>query len=167
MGTYELSVLGLRFSLLQKVGTRPIMSFIASTARTLVAASRASTSLTARRNFTDNVALKRWAFNASGFNQFGLYHDDCLYENEDVRKLLRESQGTCLTREPSVSRELCSAPCRRLSCPQISGPHTMRTGRREDTSSPTWKRLLEREQRRRTGTSRPRVLPQSDSISCD
>merc|ERR1712110_1224490 len=65
------------------------MSFIASTARCLAAASRASTATTVRRNFTDNVALKRWAFNASGFNQFGLYHDDCLYENDDVKEALR------------------------------------------------------------------------------
>merc|ERR1712026_572542 len=96
MGTYELSVLGLRFSLLQKVGTRPLMSFIASTARCLVAASRATGSLTVSRNFTDNVALKRWAFNASGFNQFGLYHDDCLYENEDMKEALKRVPGHLL-----------------------------------------------------------------------
>ena len=33
---------------------------------------------------------------ASGFNQFGLYHDDCLYENDDVKEALR--------RLPAVSR---------------------------------------------------------------
>ena len=26
---------------------------------------------------------------SSGFNQFGLYHDDCLYENDDVKEALR------------------------------------------------------------------------------
>ena len=28
-------------------------------------------------------------YSASGFNQFGLYHDDCLYENDDVKEALR------------------------------------------------------------------------------
>ena len=32
---------------------------------------------------------------ASGFNQFGLYHDDCLYENDDVKE--------ALSRLPAVS----------------------------------------------------------------
>merc|ERR1712083_755040 len=73
-----------------------IMSFIASTARCLVAASRATGSLTVSRNFTDNIALKRWVFNSSGFNQFGLYHDDCLYENDDVKEALRRLPGHLL-----------------------------------------------------------------------
>ena len=30
---------------------------------------------------------------ASGFNQFGLYHDDCLYENDDVKEALRRLPG--------------------------------------------------------------------------
>merc|ERR1711862_973122 len=61
-----------------------------ATARTLRLAARpylAQTQLS--RNFTDNVALKRWVFNSSGFNQFSLYHDDCLYENDDVKEALR------------------------------------------------------------------------------
>merc|ERR1711902_271689 len=51
---------------------------------------------TQMRSFTDNVALKRWAYNASGFNQFGLYHDDCLYENDDVKEALRRLPGHLL-----------------------------------------------------------------------
>merc|ERR1711953_228542 len=78
-----------RSHLLTAISSQQRMSFIASTARCLAAASRASTATTVRRNFTDNVALKRWAFNASGFNQFGLYHDDCLYENDDVKEALK------------------------------------------------------------------------------
>ncbi|XP_058464568.1 cytochrome b-c1 complex subunit 7-like [Malaya genurostris] len=34
-------------------------------------------------------ALGRWAYNLSGFNQYGLHHDDCLYENEDVKEAIR------------------------------------------------------------------------------
>merc|ERR1712025_272872 len=65
-------------------------SFIAATARTLRLAARPGLAAqTQTRSFVDNVALKRWAFNASGFNQFGLYHDDCLYENDDVKEALR------------------------------------------------------------------------------
>merc|ERR1712142_1439103 len=35
------------------------------------------------------IALKRWAFRMSGYNQYGLYHDDVLYENHDVQEALR------------------------------------------------------------------------------
>ncbi|XP_069960835.1 cytochrome b-c1 complex subunit 7 isoform X2 [Cherax quadricarinatus] len=34
-------------------------------------------------------ALKRYTFKASGFNQLGLYHDDCLRETPDVAEALR------------------------------------------------------------------------------
>nr|BAN20761.1 ubiquinol-cytochrome c reductase complex 14 kd protein [Riptortus pedestris] len=33
--------------------------------------------------------LRKWAYNASGFNKYGLMHDDCLYEDEDVKEALR------------------------------------------------------------------------------
>ena len=33
-------------------------------------------------------AVKKWAFNASGFNQYGLYRDDVLYETDEVKVLL-------------------------------------------------------------------------------
>ncbi|KPI95013.1 PREDICTED: cytochrome b-c1 complex subunit 7-like [Papilio xuthus] len=34
-------------------------------------------------------ALKKWAYNLSGFNKYGLLRDDCLYENDDVQEALR------------------------------------------------------------------------------
>ncbi|XP_041975488.1 cytochrome b-c1 complex subunit 7-like [Aricia agestis] len=34
-------------------------------------------------------SLKKWAYNAAGFNKYGLMRDDCLYENEDVKEALR------------------------------------------------------------------------------
>ncbi|CAG4977951.1 unnamed protein product [Parnassius apollo] len=34
-------------------------------------------------------SLKKWAYNLSGFNKYGLLRDDCLYENEDVQEALR------------------------------------------------------------------------------
>ncbi|XP_017131103.1 cytochrome b-c1 complex subunit 7 [Drosophila elegans] len=33
--------------------------------------------------------LGKWAYNMSGFNQYGLYRDDCLHENEDVAEAVR------------------------------------------------------------------------------
>lgn len=33
--------------------------------------------------------LRKWAYNASGFNKYGLMHDDCLYEDEDVKEALK------------------------------------------------------------------------------
>ncbi|XP_058458430.1 cytochrome b-c1 complex subunit 7-like [Malaya genurostris] len=34
-------------------------------------------------------ALGRWAYNMAGFNQYGLYRDDCLAEYGDVREAVR------------------------------------------------------------------------------
>ncbi|KXJ79276.1 hypothetical protein RP20_CCG001649 [Aedes albopictus] len=34
-------------------------------------------------------ALGRWAYNMSGFNQYGLHRDDCLYEDDDVKEAIR------------------------------------------------------------------------------
>lgn len=36
-----------------------------------------------------STALKRWAYNLSGFNKLGLMRDDCLYEDDDVKEALR------------------------------------------------------------------------------
>ncbi|CAH1639861.1 unnamed protein product [Spodoptera littoralis] len=33
--------------------------------------------------------MKRWAYNMSGFNKYGLLRDDCLHETEDVTEALR------------------------------------------------------------------------------
>ncbi|XP_067008965.1 cytochrome b-c1 complex subunit 7 [Anabrus simplex] len=34
-------------------------------------------------------SLRKWAYNLSGFNRYGLHHDDCLDENADVTEALR------------------------------------------------------------------------------
>ncbi|GLV39627.1 Ubiquinol-cytochrome c reductase 14 kDa subunit-like [Carabus blaptoides fortunei] len=36
-----------------------------------------------------STAIKKWAYNLSGFNKLGLMRDDCLYENDDVKEALR------------------------------------------------------------------------------
>ncbi|VVC93326.1 cytochrome b-c1 complex subunit 7-like [Leptidea sinapis] len=36
-----------------------------------------------------NNSLKKWCYNLSGFNKYGLVRDDLLYENEDVKEALR------------------------------------------------------------------------------
>ncbi|XP_015510729.1 cytochrome b-c1 complex subunit 7-like isoform X1 [Neodiprion virginianus] len=33
--------------------------------------------------------IKKWAYNLSRFNQYGLHHDDCLHETEVVAKALK------------------------------------------------------------------------------
>ncbi|KAJ8735736.1 hypothetical protein PYW07_007356 [Mythimna separata] len=33
--------------------------------------------------------MKKWAYNLSGFNKYGLLRDDCLHETEDVTEALR------------------------------------------------------------------------------
>ena len=35
-------------------------------------------------------------FSAAGFNQYGLYHDDALYENDDVKEALKRVPQVCL-----------------------------------------------------------------------
>ncbi|CAH1117086.1 unnamed protein product [Phaedon cochleariae] len=34
-------------------------------------------------------ALQRWAYNLSGFNKYGLWRDDILYEDDDVKEAIR------------------------------------------------------------------------------
>lgn len=34
-------------------------------------------------------ALQKWAYNLSGFNKYGLWRDDLLYETEEVKEALR------------------------------------------------------------------------------
>ncbi|XP_013776063.1 cytochrome b-c1 complex subunit 7-like [Limulus polyphemus] len=36
-----------------------------------------------------NQALRRWAFNLTGYNKLGLLHDDCLNETEIVKEAVR------------------------------------------------------------------------------
>ncbi|XP_063699640.1 cytochrome b-c1 complex subunit 7 [Culicoides brevitarsis] len=31
----------------------------------------------------------RWCYNLTGFNKYGLMHDDCLYEDDDVKEAVR------------------------------------------------------------------------------
>uniref|UniRef100_A0A0A9XBC7 Cytochrome b-c1 complex subunit 7 n=1 Tax=Lygus hesperus TaxID=30085 RepID=A0A0A9XBC7_LYGHE len=33
--------------------------------------------------------FRKWVYNATGFNKYGLMHDDVLHENEDVKEALR------------------------------------------------------------------------------
>eukprot|EP00092_Neocalanus_flemingeri_P032287 GFUD01035104.1.p1 GENE.GFUD01035104.1~~GFUD01035104.1.p1 ORF type:complete len:131 (+),score=35.07 GFUD01035104.1:57-449(+) len=71
------------------------MSFAAATVRALRLAARPTANI-ASRTFVNNVAVKKWAFNASGFNQYGLYYDDALYESEDVKEALKRVPQTVL-----------------------------------------------------------------------
>eukprot|EP00091_Calanus_sinicus_P005291 TRINITY_DN15723_c0_g1_i1.p1 TRINITY_DN15723_c0_g1~~TRINITY_DN15723_c0_g1_i1.p1 ORF type:complete len:102 (-),score=32.17 TRINITY_DN15723_c0_g1_i1:2-307(-) len=71
------------------------MSFIGATARAIRLAARPTTTIS-NRTFINNMAIKKWAFNASGFNQYGLYHDDALYENDDVKEALKRVSQTQL-----------------------------------------------------------------------
>lgn len=36
-----------------------------------------------------STGLKKWAYNLSGFNKYGLWRDDLLYEDETVKEALR------------------------------------------------------------------------------
>ena len=52
--------------------------------KTLQLSGRSLTSVPSR-TFINSEGVKKWAFSASGFNQYGLYRDDCLYETDDVK----------------------------------------------------------------------------------
>merc|ERR1712137_317626 len=56
--------------------------------------------------------MRRVAYNASGFNKYGLMHDDVLYETPDVEEALRRLP-TKLMSATSVSPEPCSTRDRR------------------------------------------------------
>ncbi|XP_020295928.1 cytochrome b-c1 complex subunit 7-like [Pseudomyrmex gracilis] len=36
-----------------------------------------------------NTSFMKWCYNLSGFNQYGLWRDDVLYENKDVKEALK------------------------------------------------------------------------------
>jgi len=63
--------------------------------RVLVSAAK-GVSVVPRRTFINSEAVKKFAFNASAFNQYGLYHDDALYESEDVKEALRRLPANLL-----------------------------------------------------------------------
>ncbi|KAF7996511.1 hypothetical protein HCN44_002143 [Aphidius gifuensis] len=41
------------------------------------------------KNLLLGNGFKRWAYNLSGFNKYGLRYDDCLYESPVVKEALR------------------------------------------------------------------------------
>ncbi|XP_063217517.1 cytochrome b-c1 complex subunit 7-like [Bacillus rossius redtenbacheri] len=43
----------------------------------------------ARKSAGMLAPLKKWAYNLSGFNKYGLHRDDVLYEDADVTEALR------------------------------------------------------------------------------
>jgi len=45
--------------------------------------------LNQQRTFINSAGFKKWVFNSSGFNQYGLYHDDIRYETDEVKEALR------------------------------------------------------------------------------
>ncbi|KAH8297156.1 hypothetical protein KR044_005558 [Drosophila immigrans] len=47
------------------------------------------TSYIARKGPLVFSSLGKWAYKMSGFNQYGLHRDDCLYETEDVIEAVR------------------------------------------------------------------------------
>ena len=51
-------------------------------------------------------SMRRWMFNASGFNQYGLYHDDLLKETEDVKEALRRIPPKLLVRQRLLDQVL-------------------------------------------------------------
>lgn len=46
----------------------------------------------AQKRFASSM-VRRWVYNMSGFNKYGLMRDDCLYEDEDVQEALRRLPG--------------------------------------------------------------------------
>ncbi|XP_025990314.1 cytochrome b-c1 complex subunit 7 [Solenopsis invicta] len=42
-----------------------------------------------RMNQLITTGFRKWCYNISGFNQYGLWRDDLLYEDQDVKEALR------------------------------------------------------------------------------
>ncbi|XP_063979116.1 cytochrome b-c1 complex subunit 7-like [Diachasmimorpha longicaudata] len=40
-------------------------------------------------NFIVKTGWKKWAYNLSRFNQYGLRHEDCIWESPEVKEALR------------------------------------------------------------------------------
>ena len=54
-----------------------------------VVPSRTNVTASKIRPFNVPMYVRRWAYNLSGFNQYGLYKNDVLMESEDVVEAIR------------------------------------------------------------------------------
>ncbi|KAK0171711.1 hypothetical protein PV328_005130 [Microctonus aethiopoides] len=78
-------------------------------------------------NFLISGGFKKWAYNLSRFNQYGLMHDDMLYESEDVKEALRRLPTKILD-----ERNFRLVRALQLSCQKIVLPQEQWTKFEED-----------------------------------
>ena len=58
------------------------------------AAARNNLLVTQQRNYTPPDWVRKYMYNLSGWNQYGLYKDDLMVENEDVQEAIRRLPPT-------------------------------------------------------------------------
>merc|ERR1712080_133739 len=107
----------------------------------------------AQRTFTNSVQFKKWVFNASGFNQYGLYHDDALYETEDVIEALKRIPPHLLDERAFRIQRAIQCSVMKTVLPKDQGPHLRRTRRTATISSRTSTRSSTRGRSVKPGTS--------------
>ncbi|THK33263.1 cytochrome b-c1 complex subunit 7 [Diachasma alloeum] len=83
---------------------------------------------TRRPNFILNSSWKQWAYNLSRFNQYGLRHDDCLYETPEVKEALRRLPAHLVD-----ERTFRIVRAMQLSCNKVVLPKEQWTKFEEDT----------------------------------
>merc|ERR1711911_532492 len=102
---------------------------------------------------------KRWAFNASGFNQFGLYHDDCLYENDDVKEALTRLPAHLLDERAFRLQRAMQCSVQKTVLPKDQWPTYEEDREKGRYLTALLERSSGRGRSRRTGPSRPRQMP--------
>ncbi|KAK0180350.1 hypothetical protein PV327_006001 [Microctonus hyperodae] len=78
-------------------------------------------------NFLISGGFKKWAYNLSGFNKYGLWHDDMLQESPDVKEALRRLPAKILD-----ERNFRMVRALQLSCCKIVLPEEQWTKYEED-----------------------------------
>ncbi|XP_044577879.1 cytochrome b-c1 complex subunit 7-like [Cotesia glomerata] len=77
--------------------------------------------------FLISDGLKKWCYNQSRFNQYGLMHDDCIYESDEVKEALRR-----LPEDVMDARVFRIVRAMQLSCQKIVLPKEQWTKWEED-----------------------------------
>ncbi|XP_011298108.1 cytochrome b-c1 complex subunit 7-like [Fopius arisanus] len=80
-----------------------------------------------KTNFLFNASVKQWAYDLSRFNQYGLRHDDCLYETPEVQEAIRR-----LPAHVYDERTFRLVRAMQLSCNKVVLPKEQWTKREED-----------------------------------
>merc|ERR1712111_202924 len=74
-----------------------------------------------KRNLALSDNIRKWMYNLSGFNQYGLYKHDIYIETEDVAEALRRLPKNLQDERTFKCTEQPNSSCRKQGCPKTNG----------------------------------------------